>query len=82
MNFSCGSDNCMCEWICNWCKNTYCDDICLPNIFKGKPEQNNVKKELSNNQIMTKFFLCKDCLNKYTEHNVCKGRKKIKFNKV
>ena len=31
---------------------------------------------------MTEFFLCKDCLNKYIEHNVCKGRKKIKFNKV
>ena len=92
INFSC-SRGCFTQWVCSWCKNTYCDDVCRPYALEGKPRQwtpkeanqewwNSLTKkekrkmEIKNTlePIMTDFFLCKDCKNKYIENNICKGR--------
>lgn len=60
MNFSC--NNCMCEWICSWCKNTYCDDVLCPYVLEGKP------------QLWTPYDANQDWWNSLTE----KKRNKIK----
>ena len=46
-----------------------------------KKERRKIEIKNSLEPIMTDFFLCKDCKNKYIENNICKGRHLDKIGK-
>ena len=54
------SKNCMYQWICSYCKNTFCDDTLVPYIIDN------------NSGYLNSFYLCNECKKKYSTNNITK----------